>query len=161
MKTMRMMTVLCLLGAALAWGCGNGGKVIQVEKDKGGHEHDKPGPHKGMVEDFGKDEKYHVEVVFDRDKKQATVYVLDENEEKNKPSKCDKLTLTLKEPKLTVALKPDPMPGEKDGLCSRFVGTDEKLADKGPFSLDKVVGAIDGKERVADYEGRKEEPPKK
>ena len=44
-----------------------------VKKD---HDHPDKGPHGGPLLEWGAEE-YHVEYVFDRDKKQATVYILD------------------------------------------------------------------------------------
>jgi hypothetical protein len=165
---MRWMMVACLLGAALAWGCtppagdkkGDGEKKAKEKEKDGGHEHHDPGPHGGAVEDFGTDGKHHVEVVFDRDKKEVTIYVLGEDEKKAKPIKSDKLTLTLKEPAVRVECKPMPQDGEKDGLCSRFAGPDDKLGGKGTFVLKTVNGEIGGKPYVAEYKDEKVEPKK-
>jgi len=167
MKSMRWMMVACLLGAVLAWGCtppagdkkGDGDKKAKEKEKEGDHEHG-IGPNGGTIEDFGKDGKHHVEVVIDGNKKEATIYVLDEHQKKAKPVKSDKLTLVLKDPAVRVECKPVPLDGEKDGLCSRFVGKDDKLAGKGPFALDTVNGEIAGKPYVADYEGKKVEPKK-
>jgi hypothetical protein len=168
-KSMRWMMVACLLGAALAWGCtppagdkkGDGEKKAKEKEKDDGHEHHDPGPNGGgAVQDFGKDNKYHVEVVFDRDKKEATIYVLGPDEKKAQPIKSEKLTLTLKEPDVRVECRPMPRDGEKDGTSSRFVGKDDKLGGKGAFTLDTVNGEIAGKPYVAEYKGEKVEAKK-
>ena len=171
MNKMRWLTAACLVGAVLAWGCSptGGDKEKKAESDKHAkadkgkeseHEHHEPGPHGGALEDFGRDGKHHVEVVFDRDKKEATVYVLGEDEKTAKPIKSEKLTLTLKDPDVRVELKPQPQAGEKDGLSSRFVGGDEKLGGKGAIVIGSVTGEIAGKPDVAEYKEGKVEPKK-
>jgi hypothetical protein len=151
MKTMRTMTAICLAAAVLAWGCGTDKKKPEqhVSEDSG-HEHHDPGPHKGAVEDFGTDGKHHVEVVYDKEKKEVTVYVLGADETTAKAIKADKLTLTKGD--VQVELTPQDV---KDGASSRFVGKADKLGDTGPAPPYEVTGVIGGKQYVAKYKEEK------
>lgn len=84
------------------------------------------GPHDGTLADWGGG-KYHVEFTVDHEKQEATVYVLGSDEKSPAPIKTDKISLTIGDPELQADLLPVPLDGEKDGLCSRFVGKHEKL----------------------------------
>ena len=90
----------------------------EKEKEKGkddDHDHHEPGPHGGVVVDWG---KYHAEVCFDRAKNEATVYVLGQDEKTPAPIKSDKLTLTINEAPFKmdqVELKPSPQKGDPEG----------------------------------------------
>jgi hypothetical protein len=96
------------------------------------------------------DEEYHLEFTADRAGKQATVYVLDGSARKATPIAAETLTLTLKHvtPPVTVTLKAEPMEGEAKGSSSRFVGTDDRLGEAGPFK-----GEVRGKVGETPYSG--------
>lgn len=113
------------------------------------HEHPTEGPHGGALIEWG-DEEYHVEFIVDRDKKQATAYILDDSAKKAKPIATETLTLTLEHvsPPVTVTLKAEPMEGEAKGEASRFVGVDDKLGEAGPFK-----GKLRGKVGDTPYSG--------
>lgn len=152
MKLIRTMAALCVVGAVLAWGCDTHkhehGSEKKQDHDDHDHDHDKPGPNGGALEDFG---KYHVEVVYDRDKKEVTVYVLDDKMKNPQSIKSEKLVLRHENPQMQVELKAMPQASEKDGMSSRFVGKEEKLGDKGPVPPYEVTGEMGGKQYAAKY----------
>jgi hypothetical protein len=118
--------------------------------------HPTEGPHGGALIEWG-DEEYHLEFTVDRAKKQTTVYVLDESARKAKPITAETLTMTLKHvaPPATVTLKAEPMEGEEKGTSSRFVGTDDRLGEAGPFKGD-VRGKVGGTPYSGGFTEKKE-----
>jgi hypothetical protein len=118
-------------------------------KEKGGkvapHTHPEKGPHGGPVVILGEDE-YHMEVTFDRAKKEARVYIYEEGFEQPLPVKAKSqliLTLTHESPPVSIELKADPQKGDKEGTASQFFATHEKLDRKDRFS-GTLGGRIDG-----------------
>jgi len=99
--------------------------TVHQGHDVEGHTHGK-GPHGGVVADWGGG-KFHVELTVDHDKQQATVFILGGDEKTATPIDAEEVTLTIKDPTLTVALKPSPQESDSDGKASRFVGTHENL----------------------------------
>ena len=107
------------------------------------------GPHDGAVADWGGG-KYHVEFTVDHDKQEATVYVLGDDEKTPAPVKAETLLLSISDPKFQVELAPAPLDGEEDGLCSRFVGQDEKLGVVQEFA-GTISGEIEGTPYAGDF----------
>jgi hypothetical protein len=111
------------------------------------------GPHDGTVTDWGGG-KYHVEFTVDHDKKEATVYILGGDEKTPAPVKATKVLLSINDPKFEVELMPQPLDGETDGACSRFVGTHDNLGIVREFA-GTISGEIQGTPYTGDF---KEEP---
>lgn len=163
MKTYQQATTLAALFAAtmFAVGCGEAEKPAPAKapavtaKDDHGHEHDHdhhaPGPHDGVLADWGGG-KFHVEFCVDHDKQEATVYVLGSDEKTAAPIKVaeGKLLLTIKDPSFQVELQPQPLDGEAEGTCSRFVGKHEKLGKVQEFS-GTISGEVDGTPYAGDF----------
>ena len=114
-----------------------------VHKDHGeeGHAHG-PGPHDGTVADWGGG-KFHVEFTVDHDKQEATVYVFGSDEKTPSPIDAAEITLTIKEPSLTTALKANPQEGDPEGKASRFVGNHEGLGVVREYE-GSMSGVVDG-----------------
>lgn len=100
------------------------------------------GPHDGTLADWGGG-KYHVEFTVDHDKKEATVYLLGNDEKSPSPIKADKILLTIKKPQFQVELAAKPLDGEANGNSSRFVGVHESLGVVQEFA-GTIIGEIDG-----------------
>lgn len=152
------MKKVCLPAAlaalSLAIGCssstttGGGEKKAAPAPAKKNHHGDhEPGPHHGTVFDWG---PYHMELVVDHGKKEARVYVLDDDEKSPRPIASPGLVLSIKEPKFQVDLKPERQPKDPEGKASCFVGTHEKLAEKRDFE-GSVEGLADGKKWTGDF----------
>jgi len=141
----RVFPAICvLLAAGLLSSAGCGGKkdLSKPIVKKNEHPHPDKGPHGGVLAEWGADE-YHVEYVFDRDKKQATFYILDgDTASKATPIAAETVTLTLKHTKMPVeiAAKADRDKDDPEGKSSRFVAVHEALGEKVPFK-----GSISGK----------------
>jgi hypothetical protein len=149
-----------LLGLALLAGCSSSKDKDRpsdkAHKDDDDHDHG-PGPHKGTVFEFF-NHKLHLEFKPDHDKREARIWVLDKNAKKPAPIKCDKLTVSIKDPSMTIEMKPAPQKDDPPGTSSEFVGKHDKLAQEKDYEGD-VHGEIDGKPATGKF---KEEPePKK
>jgi hypothetical protein len=120
------------------------GKAVAEKADHPDH-----GPHGGAIIEWG-DEEYHLEFTVDRKAKQATVYVLDGNIRKPKPIAAQQLTLTLKQPVITVTLEASPQEGDPAGSASRFVGKNEAFGQEQPFA-GTVSGEAGGKPYAGDF----------
>ncbi|MBI3407941.1 MAG: hypothetical protein HY040_06240 [Planctomycetes bacterium] len=147
-------------------GCSNRPQKSSQGGDKGAtkngkdepHEHG-DGPHGGTLADWGGG-KYHVEFCMDHGKKQATVYIFDNNVKKPVPIKADKLLLSIKKPSFQLELKPMPQEGDPKGSASRFVGTHDNFATEQEFA-GTISGQVDGTPYVGDFEEKPETPKKK
>jgi hypothetical protein len=139
--------------AILAAGCTSNPTGSPGKTGKGGHQHPTEGPHGGALAEWGAEE-YHAEFKVDHDKKQATVYILDESAEKAAPIKAETITLTITTftPPVQITLKADPQAGDPKGSASRFTGTHDKLAEEKEFK-----GEISGKVGDTPYSGKFEE----
>jgi hypothetical protein len=122
--------------------------VTAASADHDDHDHDTPGKHGGTVFDFG---KHHAEFCVDHAKKEVTVYILSGNLKRNVAVAADKLTVSLKQPKLDVELRAVPMENDPKGQSSRFVGTHEAFGQEQEFA-GTVHGLIDGKPFAGDFE---------
>ena len=121
-------------------------------KSEGDHGHG-AGPHDGTLADWGGG-KFHVEFTVDHEKKEATVYVLGDDEKTATPVKADKLLLSITDPKFQTELLPVPLEGETDGRSSRFVGRHENLGIVKEFA-GTLSAEVDGTPYAGDF---KEEP---
>ncbi len=90
-----------------------------------GHEHG-AGPHDGTLADWGGG-KYHVEFTVDHDKKQATAYILGNDEKTAVPIEAEEITLSIKDPAFTTTLAASPQDADAEGKSSRFVGNHDSL----------------------------------
>ena len=138
----RMLGGAALFAAAafVAAGCTAGPTGSGPGKtSKAAHQHPEEGPHGGALAEWGAEE-YHAEFTVDHDKKQATVYILDETAAKAAPIKAESITLTVTTftPPVQITLKADPQQGDPKGSASRYTGTHDKLATvtefKGEFA---------------------------
>jgi len=128
-----------------------------VHSDDHGHDHEGHdhgvGPHDGTLADWGGG-KYHVEFTVDHDKQEATVYILGSDEKSSAAIDAKEITLTIKEPAMTVSLTASPLDSEVMGGASRFVGTHEGLG-----TVMEYEGSISGVVEETPYSGNfKEEP---
>lgn len=90
------------------------------------HDDEHAGSHGGIIVDWGGG-KYHLEFVVDHDKKEATVYVLDDQAKNRVAIPVDKLLLSIREPLFTVDLFPEPQEGDETGKSSRFAGNHDNF----------------------------------
>ncbi|MBL8888877.1 MAG: hypothetical protein JNL67_02790 [Planctomycetaceae bacterium] len=113
-----------------------------------GHSHDHA-PHDGTLFDWGGG-AYHVEFTVNHDTKEATVYVLGGDAKTPAPVQAEKLFLAINEPATELELSASPLEGEKDGLCSRFVGKHETLGIVRKFA-GTVSGVVAGTPYTGDF----------
>lgn len=152
----RLFPAICVLVAAgLLTSAGCGGKKADISKPIAGkdHPHADKGPHGGALAEWGADE-FHVEYVFDRDKKQATFYILDgDTAAKATPIDAETVTLTLKHTKtpVEIILKAEPEATDPKGKSSRFVGVNDALGEKVAFK-GEISGKVDGKPYADDFQ---------
>jgi hypothetical protein len=164
MRTMKLkltsLAVVCVL--AIVAGCSDSQEPAAPSKTppaggdaehKEGHAGHGTGPHDGTVADWGGG-KYHVEFTVDHDKKEATVYILGDDEESPTPIKATEIQLAIKKPAFQSALKAAPQEGDPAGSASRFVGNHESLG-----VVMEYEGTISGEVDGTPYSGGfKEEP---
>ena len=145
---------LLVIGLSVA-GCGQPAddkKPNTTPKKDDDHDHGE-GPHGGTVIELG---KYHGEFCMDHGKKQATVYILNEELTKNEPITATKLLLSITAPKFQVELVASPQEGDPAGKASRFVATHDNFGTEQEFA-GTLSGEINGKPYAGDF---KEEPHK-
>lgn len=99
--------------------------TVHQGPDDSGHAHAE-GPHGGTVADWGGG-KFHVEFTVDHDKQEAVVYVLGGDEKTPAPIDAGEITLSIKDPAFSVALKASPQKGDPAGKASRFAGNHKNL----------------------------------
>ncbi len=137
--------LICFVGFTLT-GLLVTGCTPQLKKDKenGNHSHHdhEAGPFEGgKIIELGKEHDYHVEIVHNKEKKQLTVYILNDHAEDKDDAvaieaKTIKVNIKGDEP-VTVELKASPQETDKDGKSSRFVGTDDA------FDVEELEGEIE------------------
>ena len=97
-------------------------KPAEIKKD-GEHGH-KPGAHGGIIVEIGRD-NYHAEAVFEKGGT-LRLYTLGKDEAKVQEVEAQTLTAYVKleggTESSSVLLKPEPQPGDKQGMTSQFVG---------------------------------------
>jgi hypothetical protein len=154
-----------LVGASLAIGCDNSGtakkpdstppsRSAPEEKSAVGDHHDHvhgAGPHGGTLSDWGGG-KYHVEFTVDHDAREATVYILGEDEKTLTPIKAadGEIQLSIRDPAFQLALKAAPREGDPEGSASRFSGRHENLKTVREFA-GTISGEIDGTPYAGDF----------
>lgn len=131
----------------LLGGCSKGNdKTAGDDHDDHHHhhhgEHPSVGPHKGQILEWG-DHKYHVEITFQRDQQQTTIYILDHDVKNPQPVAIASPQLKLDGVDRLIDFKPLPLEGESTEKSSRYVATDPALASAEKFS-GVVSGNIDG-----------------
>ena len=147
-RTNRYGAGVIFVGAALLAGCGpdHAAKLPPDAKDQ---VHERPvGPHKGALVEWG--EEYHAEVVADREKGEATVYVLAKNAKTPAPITAETVLLSVDDPVIQVELKPAPEPGDPKGKSSRFVGSLPDSA-RGWRLTGTIGGVVDGKRYSGEF----------
>lgn len=117
-----------------------------------GHSHG-AGPHDGTLADWGGG-KYHVEFTVSHPDKQATVYILGDDEKTPAPIKATEIQLTIASPSIDAVLKAQPQAGDPEGTSSRFVGTHDNLGIVQEYA-GTISGEIEGTPYTGDF---KEEP---
>jgi hypothetical protein len=154
----RLACAIGLIGLVTFAGCSNENAkspTLDTRSDKKGaianHEHGGT-PHGGVLVEWGGG-VYHAEFVIDRDKTQATVYVLDGDATKGVPIKADTVFLHIKDPTFQVGLKPMPQDGDPKDTSSRFVGTHEKLGTVQEFAGTISVN-MNGKPYTGEFEAK-------
>jgi len=116
------------------------------EQAHGGHG---AGPHDGTLADWGGG-KFHVEFTVDHDKKESVVYILGGDEKTAEPVKAGNVLLSITDPEFQMELTPQPLEGEADGMCSRFVGTHESLGIVREFA-GSISAEVDGTPYVGEF----------
>ena len=114
---------------------------VHKDHSEEGHSH-APGPHGGAFVDWGGG-KFHVEFLVDHENQEAATYVYGSDEKTPSPINATEISLTIKEPSLTIALKPVPQNGDPDGSASCFVGKHEILAKAQEYE-GSLSGVVDG-----------------
>lgn len=153
-----------LLALTLALGCGDQpapapnstpAAASTPAQHEHGHKHagHGAGPHQGTVADWGGG-KYHVEFTVDHNKREATVYVLGDDEKTASPIKTNTILLSINAPPFQVELAAAPLEGEPEGTASRFIGKHENLGKVQDFA-GSISGEVEGTPYVGDF---KEEP---
>ncbi len=114
--------------------------------DDGSHTH-QAGPHGGVVTDWGGG-KFHVEIAFDRSKKEATVHILGDDERTAVPIDATEVQISVSDPQFQFSLTATPQTGDPSGKASRFVGSHDKLGE-----ISEIAGAITGVVEDTPYSG--------
>lgn len=103
----------------------------EAEHEHGhGHDHAAHGPNGGHLLEVG-EEQYHVEVVFDKDKRTLTAFILGPDAKTAHPIAGETIDFDMeigdKEHEIPLAAKP--LEGEKDGKSSRFVAEGKAIPE--------------------------------
>ena len=78
--------------------------TVHKDADEKEHAAHGNGPHDGVVADWGGG-KFHVEFTVDHGKKEATVYILGDDEKTPSPIDATEITLAIKDPAFQALLK--------------------------------------------------------
>jgi hypothetical protein len=117
---------------------------VPVAHKAKGEDHPEKGPHGGALAEWG-EEQYHVEVTFNRQAKQAVIYLLDSTAKHAAdvdPNKVTDLVLIISSTPspLSIPLKHDAGKSNDKGLA--FVGNHDALSKDTPLA-GTVAGAIE------------------
>ena len=152
----RMFGMALILFATCVLGCGAqpspSSDATATLKDHG-HSHEQghsreeghsqvAGPHDGTIADWGGG-VFHVELIVDHDKQDATVYVLGDDAKTVMPIATDEIQLAIKSPTLQVTMKAMPQENDPEGTASRFVGNHEGLGTAQEYE-GTITGVVDG-----------------
>jgi len=137
--TQSLQVALCGVGLALFAGCSAQSDTRTFDdKDSAAsaeaehaHEHEhEHGPNGGHLLEVG-EEQYHVEVVFDNDKRMLTAFILGPDAKTAYPIAGESIDFDMeigdKEHEIPLAAKP--LEGEKDGKSSRFVAEGKAIPE--------------------------------
>jgi hypothetical protein len=116
-----------------------------------GHSHEL-GPHGGVLAEWGEG-NFHVELVVNHRRQQATVFVLGSDAKtRTAVHPTDgKLLLTIFKPRFQIEMAPQPQGGDAAGSASRFVGQHESLATEQEFS-GTISAEVDGVPYAGDFQ---------
>jgi hypothetical protein len=148
--TSRRLHLLLIALALMGPGCSGKDPNRDREPDDDGHTHG-PGPHKGVVFDFGKGGKIHAEFTVDHPSNTVKVYILGRNQKTPLPIDAKTLTLSIKDPKFSLELKPEPQKDDPEGKASCFVAKDDRFGKEQEFA-GSLTGDVDGIQKVGDFE---------
>jgi hypothetical protein len=122
-------------------------------------EHADYGPHGGLLIEWEQGGKsYHVELVADRAKQEATVYLMDEELTKASPIDAKSIALEIRAPQTKVVLAAAPQENDPPGTASRFVGKDPALGGEMPLA-GAVTGPADGVTYYGSFDEAKAKRP--
>ncbi|MGL4464300.1 MAG: hypothetical protein ACRDD1_17905 [Planctomycetia bacterium] len=120
---------------------------VEKKDDHDDNVHGAHGPHDGTIVDFG---AFHAEFCMDHAKKEATVYILDEEVKKPVPIAVETILLSIEKPAFQVDLKAAPIEGDPKGMASRFVAAHENFGKEQEFA-GTMSAVIDGKPSLGDF----------
>lgn len=120
-----VVSALFMLGPI---GCSN--TAPETTRSSPEHGHPSEGPHGGELIEFG-NEEYHAELVHDKEAGNVTIYLLDAAAKTAVPIDASEVTINLKHDgrgvQFNLAAAPDA--DDPQGLSSRFMSSDQELAD--------------------------------
>lgn len=162
MKNLHLFTIMTLtLTLAVFTGCQpappKGGNPKTAKTTDEVHEKHAPGPHEGVIFDFG---KWHGEFTVDHKTQEATVYIFGSDEKTPAPITAEKLSLSIKSPQFQIDLKATPQDSDPKGKSSRFVGKHEKFGKEQEFE-GTLNGVVDGKPYAGDFKETEHKHDKK
>lgn len=111
-----------------------------------GDQEEERAPH-GGIKFAQKEHKYHAELVLDKEKKQATVYMLDRRLRKTVPIEPATIQLGIRNgTPLVIELTAERQDDDPKERSSRFVATHDKFGDElDPEKID-IIAKVDGKQ---------------
>jgi len=133
----------------IAQGCARQSDTQAPKAKPAEHSHG-AGPHGGSIAEWGRG-KYHIEFTVDHDKQEATVFVLGQDAKTPEPVACEKVLLSIREPRFQVDLAPQPLDGESGGKASRFVGRHEDLGKVQEFA-GTITAVVAGTPYAGDFQ---------
>lgn len=146
-----LLTFVAVVGCTSKPGGSPQAKSGKPSAAKDGDEHHDghaPGPHGGVVFDFG---RVHGEFVTDPAKQECSVYIFGSDEKTPKSVAATHLDLTIKNPAMTLELKPAPATGDPAGKASRFFGQHAEFGKKQRF-VGVLAGVVDNKPSQGEFD---------
>jgi len=152
--------IAAILGIGLVWttGCDKPAPPTKVESKPHEGEHDHahgPGPHKGVIFDFGGG-KWHGEFKPDHAKKEATVWILGLDEKTPAPIKAEKLRLVVSNTNPQIEIDLLPVEKSADGSAYTFTGKHDGFGTEMEYK-----GTVSFQVAGKPYNGDFEEVPEK
>ncbi len=147
----RLLLLGCFLLAALmvSGGCRNdGGKKENGTKDESKKDDSKKGlstEKDGWLYHTEGTEEYHLRLKVDPANKQARASIRDSDPNKVKPVSAKSFKLYLDPRQKPILLEAQPAKEDPKGMCSVFIGKDDRLAGKIDRKQVKLTTEIDGK----------------
>lgn len=152
MRVFEILSALTLMAAGIVLfsGCDQSPETSPPKAEKkhvhAGHA---PGPHDGTLADWGGG-RFHVEFTVDHDKREATVYILGDDEKTRQPIATETIQLTIQDPSMQVTMTAAPQDGDAPGTTSRFVGNHEGLGVVQEYA-GTITGVVDGTPYSGDF----------